>query len=174
MRRMFFARLAVAALAGVVACALHASGQTDGEAVPVFGIKMPPGYRDWALISVAHEEGKLNDLRAILGNDVAVKAAREGKLPYPDGAIVARIAWSYEPLPESAKAFGSAQSFVAGSPKNGVQFMVRDSAKYASTGGWGYAQFDAGKPASEAVHNACFACHAIAQQRDFVFNRYAP
>ena len=174
MRRMVFARVAIAALAGVVACALQASGQTDGEAVPIFGIKMPPGYRDWGLISVAHEEGKLNDLRAILGNDIAVKAAREGKLPYPDGAIVARLAWSYEPLPESAKAFGSAQSFVAGQPKNGVQFMVKDSTKYASTGGWGYAQFDDGKPAGEAVHNACFACHAIAKERDFVFNRYAP
>jgi Cytochrome P460 len=174
MRRRVFARVAVAALTGVVACALQASGQTDGEAVPIFGIKMPPGYRDWGLVSVAHEEGKLNDLRAILGNDIAVKAAREGKLPYPDGSIVARIAWSYEPLPESAKAFGSPQSFVAGPPKNGVQFMVKDSTKYASTGGWGYAQFDNGKPAGEAVHNACFACHEIAKERDFVFNRYAP
>ena len=173
MRRMVFARVAAAALAGVVACALQASGQSDGEAVPIFGIKMPSGYRDWGLISVAHEEGKLNDLRAILGNDIAVKAAREGKLPYPDGSIVARIAWSYEPLPESAKAFGSAQSFVAGPPKNGVQFMVKDSTKYASTGGWGYAQFDDGKPASEALHNACFACHEIVKDRDFVFNRYA-
>ena len=125
-------------------------------------------------VAVAHEEGKLNDLRAILGNDVAVKAAREGKLPYPDGAIVARIAWSYEPLAESEKAFGHPQSFVAGQPKNGVQFMVKDSTKYASTGGWGYAQFDDGKPAREAVHNACFACHAIVKERDFVFNRYAP
>ena len=52
--------------------------------------------------------------------------------------------------------------------------MVKDSSKYASTGGWGYAQFDDGKPASEAVHNACFACHAIVKERDFVFNRYAP
>src|ERR1700759_5002908 len=100
-------------------------------AAPIFGVKIPPGYRDWRLISVAHEEGKLNDFRAILGNDVAIKAAREETLPYPDGTIIARLAWSYDPLEESSKAFGRLQSFVAGSPKNGVQFMVKDSGKYA-------------------------------------------
>jgi hypothetical protein len=59
-------------------------------------------------------------------------------------------------------------------PKNGVQFMVKDSRKYASTGGWGFAHFDDGKPASEAVHNTCFPCHGTVKARDFVFNRYAP
>jgi len=126
------------------------------------------------LIAVAHEEGKLNDLRAILGNDIAIEAAREGRLPYPDGTIIARIAWSYDPLAESEKAFGHPQSFVAGLPKNGVQFMVKDSKKYASTGGWGFAQFNDAKPASAAVHETCFSCHAIVTARDFVFNRYAP
>jgi hypothetical protein len=126
------------------------------------------------LISVGHEEGRLDDIRAILGNDLAVEAAREGKLPDPDGAIVARLAWSYDPLAESEKAFGHPQSFVAGSPKNGVQFMVKDSRKYASTGGWGFAQFNDGKPAGEAVQNTCFPCHAIVKARGFVFNRYAP
>ncbi len=48
------------------------------NASPLFGITIPLGYRDWRLISVAHEEGSLNDLRAILGNDVAIKAYREG------------------------------------------------------------------------------------------------
>ena len=77
------------------------------------------------LISVAHEAGDLNDLRAILGNDVAIKAYREGKLPFPDGAIIARLAWNYVPSDENNKIFGRAQSFVAGSPTN-VQFMVKD------------------------------------------------
>src|SRR5579862_1485489 len=117
---------------------------------------MPVGYRDWKLISVAHEEGKLNDLRAILGNDVAIKAYREGKLPLPDGAIIARVAWAYVPLEESSKAFGSPQSYVAGPPTN-VQFMVKHSKKYAATDGWGFAQFNDGKPASEEVHKRCFS-----------------
>src|SRR5262245_29000222 len=75
-----------------------ASGQADGEAAPIFVTEIPPGYRDWRLISVAHEEGDLNDLRTILGNDVAINAYREGKLPFPDGTIIARLAWSYDPI----------------------------------------------------------------------------
>ena len=174
MRPTVFALAVVAVLAGMVADTGPASGQAEGQAAPIFGITIPPGYREWKVVAVAHEEGKLNDLRAILGNDIAFKAARDGQLPYPDGSIIARLAWSYDPLPESAKAFGQLQSFVAGPPKNGVQFMVKDQAKFAATGGWGFAQFDNGKPAGEAVHNACFACHAIVQDRDLVFNRYAP
>src|SRR5919106_5013449 len=174
MRRIVFVLVVGVALAGVVASMAPPSGQADGEAAPIFGVKLPPGYRDWRLISVAHEEGNLNDLRAILGNDVAIEASREGKLPYPDGTIIARLAWSYDPLEESEKAFGRPQSFVAGPPKNGVQFMVKDSRRYASTGGWGFAHFDGGEPASEAVHPTCFACPQVANSRDFVFNRYAP
>jgi len=56
-----------ASVAGVVVHVAHASGHADGEAAPIFGIKIPPGYRDWRLISVAHEEGDLNDIRAFLG-----------------------------------------------------------------------------------------------------------
>ena len=92
MRRIVFVLIAVAALAGVVAHMVPASGQADQEAVPIFVTEIPPGYRDWRLISVAREEGILNDIRAILGNDIAIKAYREGKLPYPDGTIIARLA----------------------------------------------------------------------------------
>jgi hypothetical protein len=174
MKRIAFVLVAGVALDGVVPYMAPASGQAGGEAALIFGVKIPPGYRDWRLISVAHEEGNLNDLRAILGNDVAIKAAREAKLPFPDGTIIARLAWDYVPLAESEKAFGRHQSFVAGPPKNGVQFMVKDSKKYASTGGWGFAQFNDGKPANEAVHNTCFSCHETVKARDFVFNRYSP
>jgi cytochrome P460 len=174
MRRIVFLLVAVVALAGGVPYIAPASGQADEEATPIFGIKIPAGYRDWRLISVAHEEGNLNDLRAILGNDVAIKAYREGNRPFPDGTIIARLAWSYDPLEESEKAFGRLQSYVAGPPKNGVQFMIKDSKKYAATAGWGFAQFDDGKPADEAMHKTCFPCHQAAKARDFVFNRYAP
>src|ERR1035438_7974910 len=155
MKRIAFLLVAVAAVAGVVAFTAPASGRADEEAAPVFGVKIPPGYRDWKLISVAHEAGNLNDLRAILGNDVAIKAYREGKLPFPDGTIIARLAWSYDPSEENNKVFGRPQSFVAGPPKNGVQFMVKDSRKYAATAGWGFAQFNDGKPADEAVQKTC-------------------
>src|SRR6185369_8704932 len=117
----------------------------------IFVTNIPPGYRDWRLISVAREEGTLDDIRAILGNDIAVKAYREGTLPFPEGSIIARIAWSYDASEENNKTFGKAQSFVAGQPKNGVQFMVKDSKKFASTGGWGYGQFDDGKAAGPSM-----------------------
>ncbi len=173
MKRIAFMLVAVAAVAGIVASTASASRHADGESAPIFGVKIPGGYRDWRLISVAHEAGNLNDLRAILGNDIAIKAYREEKLPFPDGTIIARLAWSYVPSEENNKAFGREQSFVAGPPTN-VQFMVKDSKRYAATGGWGFAQFKDGKPADEAVHKTCFACHEPAKARDFVFTHYAP
>jgi hypothetical protein len=173
MKGFAYVLFAVVALAGGVVYMAHASGRSDGEAEPIFGIKIPPGYRDWKLISVAHEEGSLNDIRALLGNDVAIKAYREGKLPFPDGTIIARLAWSYVPSEENNKVFGSAQSFVAGDATN-VQFMVKDSRKYAATGGWGFAQFKDGKPESSAALKTCFPCHEPAKARDFIFTHYTP
>src|SRR5262245_9239247 len=174
MTRLILGLLASAVLVGLATYGTVRSVEASGEAAPIFDVNLPNGYRDWKLISVGHEEGKLDDLRAILGNDVAVRAARDGTLPFPDGSIVARLAWSYDPLAESKEAFGQAQSHVAGLPKNGVQFMVKDSRKYAASGGWGFAQFDDGRPANEAAHAACFSCHEIVKARDFLFNRYAP
>ena len=176
MKRIAYLLVAVAAVAGVVAYTAPASGHADGEAAPIFGVKIPPGYRDWRLISVAHEEGNLSDLRAILANDVAIKAYREGKLPFPDGTIIARLAWSYVPSEENNKVFARAQSFVAGSPTN-IQFMVKDSKKYAATGGWGFGHFnerDEKKPGNAALLKTCFPCHQKAKDRDLVFTKYAP
>ena len=116
MKRIAFLLVAVATLAGVVAFTARASGPADEEAAPVFGVKIPPGYRDWRLISVAHEAGNLNDFRAILGNDVAIKAYREGKLPFPDGTIIARLAWNYVPSEENNKVFGRAPIFRGRAP----------------------------------------------------------
>jgi hypothetical protein len=173
MKRIAFLAVAVATLAGVAAFMVPASGRANDEAVPIFGIKIPLGYRDWRLISVAHEEGNLHSFAAILGNDVAIKAYREGKLPYPDGTIIAALHYGHLPSEENDKVFGNPQSFVPGPPTN-VQFMVKDSIKYASTGGWGLAHFNKdGKPGDEALLKTCSPCHAKAA-RDFVFTRYAP
>ena len=173
MKGFLYLLVAVVAITGVVFYMAHASGRSDEDADPLFGIKIPPGYRDWKLISVAHEEGNLNDLRALLGNDLAIKAYREGELPFPDGSMIARLAWSYVPSEENNKVFGRAQSFVPG-PATNVQFMVKDSRKYAATGGWGFAQFKDGKPAGEALLKTCFPCHEPVKARDFVFTDYAP
>jgi hypothetical protein len=69
----------------------------------------PPGIPDWQLISVAREEGNFNDLRARLGNDVAINAYREGRLPFPDGSIIVALHWDFMSSEENNKVFGRAQ-----------------------------------------------------------------
>jgi hypothetical protein len=176
MKRITFLLVVVVTVVGVVAFKTPWSGHADGGAAPIFVTQIPGGYRDWRLISVAHEEGDLNDIRAILGNDSAIKAYRDGKLPFPEGTIIARIAWSYVASDENNKIFGRPQSFVPGPPMNSyLQFMVKDSKRYAATGGWGYAQFDKdGKPAAEAPLKTCFPCRQAIKARDFIFTRYTP
>ena len=132
-------------IVGRVALGQNTSDETSGpdaagvkannpEGSPIIVTEMPAGYRDWKLISVAHEEGTLTDIRAILGNDIAIKAYREGTLPLTEGAIIARIAWRYDASEENNEAFvpflkagGIQKSFIAGPPTNGVQFMIKDS-----------------------------------------------
>jgi hypothetical protein len=179
MKRIGFLLLAVATLSGVFAYIAHASGQSDGDSSPIYGVKIPAGYRGWKLIAVANllVAGKVDQLRAQLGNDIAIKAFKEGKVPFPDGTIIAAIHWTRVPSEDNNKVldgpFPGAQSFVVGSPVN-VQFMVKDAKKYAASGGWGFADFTGGKPGDRALHETCFACHTPAKDRDYVFTRYAP
>ena len=181
MKRLVFALLGVSALVGAVAATAPVSGQSSGEAAPIYGIKIPAGYRDWHLISVRQLTGgggKLKQLRAQLGNDIAITAFREGKLPFPDGAIIAALHWNQDSsdadnqvLAAGFPGLGLESSF-AGSAVN-VQFMVKDSKKYTASGGWGYADFTNGKPGNEALHKTCFACHEPAKDRDYIFTHYA-
>jgi len=178
MRLIGFLLLAVVTLAGIVAHMAHASGQSDEDSSPIYGVKIPAGYRDWQLIAVKqlHFGGKGEQLRAQLGNDIAIKAFKEGTLPFPDGAIIAAIHWTRVPSEDNNKVldgpFPGTQSFVIGSRVN-VQFMVKDSRKYASTGGWGFADFTGTKAGDKALHETCFPCHGPAKDHDYVFTRYA-
>jgi cytochrome P460 len=178
MKRTGFLLLAVATLAVSVAYRTHASRQSDGDSSPIYGVSIPAGYRDWQLIAVKqlHFAGKGEQLRAQLGNDIAIKAFKEGTLPFPDGAIIAAIHWTRAPSEDNKVLdgpFPGTQSFVTGSRVN-VQFMVKDSKRYAATGGWGFADFTGGRPGDKALHEACFPCHTPAKDRDYVFTRYAP
>ena len=157
----------------IMALVLAAQDRDRSAAAPTFVTSMPSGYRDWRLVSVAHEAGNFNSIGAVLGNDVAIKAYREGKLPFPDGTIIAALHYSHSPSEENNKVFGQAQSFVPGAPTN-IQFMVKDWKKYAATGGWGFGFFINGKPAAEASMKSCFPCHAQEKVQDLVFTRYAP
>ena len=177
MRRIAFLLLAAVALVGVIAAAEAptTSRSADDAAAAIDGGKLPAGYRDWRFISVAHEEGDLHSFAAVLGNDIAIQAYRQKMLPFPDGTIIAALHYRHAPSEQNNKVFGREQSFVAGDPTN-VQFMVKDSRKYASTGGWGFFHFfNDGKPLTDkAKIQACFDCHALNPDRDLVFTRYAP
>jgi len=182
MKRLIVALAGVAVLGGPLITTALRSAEPDGEAGPIYGITIPAGYRDWRLISVKQltgGEGKFKQLRAQLGNEIAIEAFREGKLPFPDGAIIAALHWNEASSDADDQALASGfpgaglESVFAGSAVN-VQFMVKDSKKYAATGGWGFADFTNGKPGNEALHEKCFPCHAPARDRDYVFTHYAP
>src|ERR1700730_6973430 len=167
LRRMFFLLSAVVTVGGVVASMVPASGRADEGAASIFLKEKPSGYRDWKLISISHEAGNINSIGAVLGNDVAVKAYREEKLPFPEGSIIRAVHYAYESSEEQT------QAFVAGPPTN-VQFEVKDSNKYAATGGWGFGHFNKdGTLGNDALMKTCFPCHAKASS-DLVFTRYAP
>jgi Cytochrome P460 len=179
---------AFGACAAFAICAVYVTKSTaqnrqaGSEVSPIYGVAIPPGYRDWRLISVKQligEGGKLKQLRAQLGNDIAIKAYREGKLPFPDGSIIAALHWNEvssdadnKVLAEGFPGRGLESSF-AGDAVN-AQFMVKDSKKYAASGGWGFADFTNGKPGDLALHQKCWPCHQPGKDRDFVFTRYAP
>jgi hypothetical protein len=173
MMRLALFLVVVAKTAGLVAIIGPAAGHADGQSAP-YVTDIPRGYRDWQWVSSAHEEGNLNSIGAILGNDIAIKAFRAGELPFPEGTIIAALHYRHVPSEENNKVFGQAQSFVPGSPTN-VQFMVKDSTKYAATGGWGFGHFGTdGKAGDAAFMKSCFPCHAKTKGSDLVFTRYAP
>jgi hypothetical protein len=137
MKRIGFLVVAIAMLASVIAYVVPAHGQASAE---VYVSKIPAGYRDWKVVSGAHEAGNLNSIGVVLGNDIAIKAYRDQKLPFPDGSMIAALHYTHSPNDENDKIFGQKQSFTPGAPTN-IQFMIKDSKKYAANCGWSYVIF---------------------------------
>lgn len=156
------------AFAGIVLPAAALIVPHAKPASPIYGVTIPDGYRRWELVAPAQEAAPLDELRATLGNRTAIKAYRDGRLPFPDGTVLVKLAWKHVPSPEFASASipGVATT---------VQIMVKDSKRYAATGGWGFGRFVDGRPVDRAQHETCFACHeARVRDRDYVFTRFAP
>jgi hypothetical protein len=155
-------------VSGLLVAAAWAAEQGGKSVAPIFGITVPDGYRDWRLIAPALEDAPLNELRAVVGNDAAVAAYRDGTLPFPDGTILVKLAWERMPSAEFASATVPGKATT-------VQVMIKDSRRFAATGGWGFGRFVDGQAVDEAQHRTCFACHeARVRDRDYVFTRYAP
>ena len=165
MRGMTYLLGGVVALAALAASTLSAPVRADDAAAPVFGIRIPLGYRDWRLISVAHEAGNLNDFRAILGNDVAIQAIAENQIdPWPDGTEFAKVAWHQQQDEEGIIRPGTFFQ---------VEFMIRDSQKYSATKGWGWARWR-GTDLKPYGQNAlftreCVGCHNPLVKTNYVF-----
>ncbi len=134
---------------------------------PSHGIAYPDGWQDWAAISVAHRTDN-DTVRLIVGNDVAVKAARTGQTnPWPDGAVLGKVVWKAVDLdawPE-AKVPGDLVH---------AEFMFKDSKRYADTYGWGWARWLGleQKPFDKGPET-CISCHTPVQDRDWVYTRPA-
>lgn len=153
---------------GLIAITAADDARAAVPASPIYGVTVPDGYRGWELVAPAREAARFDELRVVLGNDIAVRAYRQGSLPFPDGSVLVKLAWKEVQSPDFASATipGAATT---------VQVMVKDSKRYAASGGWGFGRFVAGVPTDEAQHRTCFACHqARVQGRDYVFTRLAP
>lgn len=137
------------------------------------------GYEGWQTISTSHNE---KVVAAILGNPEMIAAYQAGipanGKPVPDGAKMAKIHW----IPMPNKFFPD--STVPGELLN-VDFMVKDSKRFAESGGWGWAVFDydaasdsftpgtmAGTPPQGNDAKCGFTCHTKAKSTDYVFTEY--
>ena len=138
------------------------------------------GYEEWPVIAISENEGLI---AVIVGNPAMIDAYKEGVpgngKPFPDGAKMAKIHWT----PKKQEAYPG-QPSVPGT-QHDVDFMVKDSKRFADSGGWGYGVFDydAGSntftPGTLADHppqahdaKCGFACHTIVKTRDYVFTDY--
>ncbi|MFA5808261.1 MAG: cytochrome P460 family protein [bacterium] len=165
MRRYTSTVVVLLAAAGVLFSAFPAATASDISAAPT-GVTIPKGYRNWQVIAPSQRDDK-DEIRVILGNNIAMKAIRAKQLPFPDGAILAKLAW------KRVKSAEFDNTFVPGEPQR-IEFMVKNAKKYAATGGWGFGRFVDGKPADEKQHATCWPCHeANVKGNDFVFTRYA-
>lgn len=130
------------------------------------GIEFPKNYKDWRLVSSSHRLDN-STLRVIVGNDKAIEAVRSNNInPWPDGAILGKMVWKEATMLSWEKAVVPGE-FVH------VEFMEKDSKKYPSTGGWGFARWKGMelKPygQNESFVFECFGCHTPVKESDYVF-----
>lgn len=159
----------------IVVCSMTATSPALSQSVTVApapnGIEIPKNYKNWQILGVSHRTDK-DSLRIILANPIAYKAATESQTnPWPDGSMIAKLAWKDSTHPNFAAAT------VPGELAH-VEFMIRDNLKFADTNGWGYARWlgmeqkPYGKDANFAQE--CSTCHLQAKETGYVFTRKAP
>lgn len=121
-------------------------------------------YRDWRILGVSLRHDK-NSMRAIVGNDIAIQAARADTVkPWPDGSIIAKIKWAERKHPNWEQATVPGQFTAA-------EAMVKDSKKFPETGGWGFGIWEGKtlKMLDKEQSAPCFACHLPMKDSDYVY-----
>lgn len=140
-----------------------------GPPVAPNGIALIKSYRTWQVIAPSYRPDK-GHIRVVLGNETAIRAIRQGKRPFPNGTILAKVAWNAVKHPKFPVAV------VPGSFAQ-VEFMIKDSGRYRKTGGWGFARFvgENYKPYGKDAGfvQECFGCHKPVADNDFVFTNWA-
>jgi len=137
----------------------NAQAETQAAEKPVYG-----EYRDWRVLGVSHRLDK-KFVRAILGNQTAINAARSGKTtPWPDGTTIAKLSWKEQIHPNWPQAIIPGE-FV------GAEAMIKDSKTFPETGGWGFGRWE-GKTLvmyDKEKSATCFACHTPMKDHDYVY-----
>ena len=138
------------------------------------------GYELWQVISISHN-GAL--MAVILGNPAMINAYQEGipgnGKPFPDGAKMAKIHWN-----PKTNVTAPGQPLVPDTLHD-IDFMVKDSTRFADSGGWGYGEFEydpstdtfrpgtlADKPPQANDAKCGAACHTVVKKRDYVFTEF--
>lgn len=162
--------LTVATLAGLGLIAALTAASAAGPAAAPNGIALPEGYKDWRIIAPSSRSDK-NHIRVILGNDIAIAAARAGKTnPWPDGSMLAKLAWKNK-TDEHWPTATVPGDFVQ------AEFMIKDARKYAATGGWGFARWVGmdQKPYGQDANfvQECYGCHIPVKANDYLYTHPA-
>ncbi|HKE92711.1 MAG TPA: cytochrome P460 family protein [Povalibacter sp.] len=181
-------------VAALISCAALVAAMAFGaepaakSAADKYSVKVPGGlafsefrgYESWQVIAISHNG---DHLAAILGNPEMINAYKAGipdnGKPFPDGARMAKVHWN-----ATKKETYPGQPWAPGKQLD-VDFMVKDSKRFADSGGWGYAVFNydpatdtftpgttANKPPQENDAKCGFACHTLVKNRDYVFTEY--
>jgi hypothetical protein len=134
------------------------------------GIKMPRDYKNWRLVASSYRSDN-NTMRVILGNNRAIEAVRKGNTnPWPNGVILAKLVWKNKAHKKWPAATIPGE-FVH------VEFMIKNSEKFVSTGGWGFARWKGmqQRPYGESADFVmeCFGCHTPVKDNDYVFTQPA-
>jgi hypothetical protein len=165
---------------GTISISLAVLGGTAISAQDKYTVQVPnglafsefKGYENWEVVSLS-QSGEL--VAVVLANPVMINAYKAGVpgngKPFPDGSKMAKIHWN------AKKSADAPAPTIVPDTLHDVDVMVRDSKRFADSGGWGYGEFDydaatdAFKPLGTGA-NCGFACHTIVKTKDYVFTAY--